>query len=112
MYLDLLNGNTAYLEKYLWKMKVPLKIKIFMWFLHRKEILTKDNLATRNWHGSKNCYFCDHEETAQHLFIKCPFATIIWSIINMALNITTPSSIAHLFGNWLNGIIKMRKLTL
>jgi hypothetical protein len=49
MYLDLLNGNTGYLDKYLWKMKVPLKIKIFMWFVHRKEILTKDNLVKRNW---------------------------------------------------------------
>jgi hypothetical protein len=112
MYLDLLDDNMVYLvylQKYLWKMKVPLKIKIFMWFLHRQEILTKDNLAKRNWLGSKKCCFCDHEETAQRLFIKCLSAKIIWSIINMAFNITPPSSIAHLFGNWLNGIIKKRK---
>jgi hypothetical protein len=25
-------------------MKVPLKIRIFMWFVYQKEILTKDNL--------------------------------------------------------------------
>jgi hypothetical protein len=30
MYLDLLNDNTIYLYKYLWKMKVPLKMKIFI----------------------------------------------------------------------------------
>jgi hypothetical protein len=42
MYLDLLNYNTKYLRKYIWKMKVPLKIEVFMWFLHRKVILTKD----------------------------------------------------------------------
>jgi hypothetical protein len=35
MYLHLLNGNIG------WKMKVPLKIKICMWFVHGKEILTK-----------------------------------------------------------------------
>jgi hypothetical protein len=109
MYLDLWNGNTAYLHKYLWKMKVPLKIKIFMWFLHRKEILTKDNLAKRNWQGSKKCCFCDHEETAQHLFIKCHFAKIIWSIIKMAFNIIPPTSISHVFGNWLDGAIKDEK---
>jgi hypothetical protein len=45
MYLDLLNDNTVYLHKYLWKMKVPLKTKVFMWFVQRKEILTKDNLG-------------------------------------------------------------------
>jgi hypothetical protein len=30
----------------------------------------------------------------------------------MAFNITPPSNIAHLFGNWLNGISKKRKPTL
>jgi hypothetical protein len=44
MYLDLLHDDTKYMKKYVWKMKVPLKIKIFIWFRHRKVILTKDNL--------------------------------------------------------------------
>ena len=35
-------------NKKIWKMKVPLKIKIFGWFLRRGVILTKDNLAKRN----------------------------------------------------------------
>jgi hypothetical protein len=30
MYEDLLNDHTHFLRKYLWKVKVPLKIKIFM----------------------------------------------------------------------------------
>ena len=72
MYLDLLNGHTRYLRKYIWKIKVPLKIKIFMWFLHRKVILTKDNLIKRNWSGDKSCCFCDKEESIQHLFFDCP----------------------------------------
>ena len=38
-YGDLLNGHTRYLRKYQWKLKIPLKIKIFLWFLHRKELL-------------------------------------------------------------------------
>jgi hypothetical protein len=69
MYLDLLNDNTIYLHKYLWEMKVPLKTKIFMWFLQKKEILTKDNLAKRNRLGCKKCCFCDHGESIHHLFI-------------------------------------------
>jgi hypothetical protein len=39
-----MNEHTKYLQKYLWKMKVPLKIRLFMWFLHKKVILTKVNL--------------------------------------------------------------------
>jgi hypothetical protein len=38
---DLLNDNIVYLHKYLWKMKVLLKTKIFMWFIQWKEILLR-----------------------------------------------------------------------
>ena len=48
LYLDFMSGHTIFLRQYIWKMKVPLKIRIFMWFLFRKVILTKDNLARRN----------------------------------------------------------------
>jgi hypothetical protein len=30
MYEDLMNDHTPFLRKYLWKLKIPLKIKIFM----------------------------------------------------------------------------------
>jgi hypothetical protein len=29
---------------YLWKLKIPLKIKVFIWLLYIEAILTKDNL--------------------------------------------------------------------
>jgi hypothetical protein len=48
-YLDFMNDHRPFLRKYLWKIKVPLKIRIFMWFLHQQVLLTKDNLAKRNW---------------------------------------------------------------
>jgi hypothetical protein len=41
MYLDFLNGHTIYLKKYIWKIKVPPKIRIFMWFLHKNVILSQ-----------------------------------------------------------------------
>ena len=34
MYLDYLSDHTRFLRKHIWKMKVPLKIKIFMCFLN------------------------------------------------------------------------------
>jgi hypothetical protein len=48
-YVDLMNDHTVFLKKYIWRLKVPLKIRIFMWFLHKKVLLTKDNLAKRKW---------------------------------------------------------------
>jgi hypothetical protein len=110
MYLDLLNDHTMYLKKYIWKIKVPLKIRIFMWFLHKGVILTKDNLIKRNWHGCTKCCFCDQEETIQHLFISCPFARILWRIIRITFNIYPPANITNLFGNWL--LLKRIKVSL
>jgi hypothetical protein len=109
MYLDYLNGHTDYLRKYIWKIKVPLKIRIFMWFLHRKVILTKDNLIKRNWQGNTKCSFCDHDETIQHLFFECPFAKIIWRIVHMAFGIPPHKNVSNLFGGWLHGVHKIAK---
>ncbi|WVZ62616.1 hypothetical protein U9M48_012344, partial [Paspalum notatum var. saurae] len=55
----------------------------FVWGLHKSGsfsvkldgvILTKDNLAKRNWKGSKACEFCSRPETIQHLFFECHYA--------------------------------------
>jgi hypothetical protein len=40
-------------NKMIWKMKIPLKTKVFGWYLCHGVILTKDNFAKRNWHGNK-----------------------------------------------------------
>jgi hypothetical protein len=77
--------------------------------VQQKEILTKDNLFKRNLPGSTKCCFCEQNESIEHLFINCPFAKIIWKIVYMAFNITPPLSIVHMFGTWLNGIVKSEK---
>ena len=87
----------------------PTKIKIFLWFLNRKEILTKDNLLKRRWVGCKKCVFCDENESVEHLFIKCSFARDIWRLVHFTFNVYPPTSIANLFGTWLNGIDKVTK---
>jgi hypothetical protein len=43
-YRAFLNNNHVTYNKTLWSLKVPLKIKIFMWYLIRGVVLTKDNL--------------------------------------------------------------------
>jgi hypothetical protein len=53
MYHDLLNDHTVYLRKYIWNMKEPPKIRIFMWFLHCKVLLTKNNLTRRGLNGNQ-----------------------------------------------------------
>jgi hypothetical protein len=69
------------------KLKIPLRIKVFNWYLHRGVILTKDDLSKHNWHGSTKCVFCHQHETIKHLFFQCHFARSIWSVIQVALTL-------------------------
>ena len=99
-----MNQETPFVNKFLWKLKIPLKIKIFLWYLQQGVILTKDNLAKRNWFGSKKCCFCDLNETIQHLFFDCQHAKIIWRVVQVATGLTPPKSMTHMLRNWLTGI--------
>jgi hypothetical protein len=71
--------------KNLWKAKIPLKIRIFMWLVFQNVILTKDNLVKRKWKGSPTCYFCKENESSQHLFFECSTAKYVWSLIAFTL---------------------------
>ena len=48
LYLHLINTQPLFQHKMIWKLKIPLKIKIFLWYLQRGVVLTKDNLARKN----------------------------------------------------------------
>jgi hypothetical protein len=50
-----MNNVKVFYHKPLWNLKVPLKIKVFMWYLLKGVIFIKDSLARRNWHGNKKC---------------------------------------------------------
>jgi hypothetical protein len=53
MYLDAIDTHPPFQHKKIWKWKLPLKIKNFLWFLQKGVILTKDNMAKKNWKGSQ-----------------------------------------------------------
>jgi len=71
MYMDVINSNTILSSKHVWKVNVPLKIKVLMWFVHNQVILTKENLAKRNWTGPTRGSFCNMDESIKHLFLDC-----------------------------------------
>jgi hypothetical protein len=86
------------------KWKLPLRFKVFGWYLRKGVILTKDNLAKRNWNGSRRCVFCHRDETIKHLFFQCRFARSIWSVFQVGSTLFPPRNITNIFGNWPNGI--------
>jgi hypothetical protein len=76
MYAVLIN-NGVRVSQDLWEIKIPLKIKIFMWYLKKVVILTKDNLVRRNWNGDRKCCFCHSPESIQHLFLDCVYSKFL-----------------------------------
>ena len=101
-YLNSLSEHPPFRHKMIWKLKIPLKIKIFLWYLQRGVVLTKDNLAKKNWKGSKKCCGCNLDETNRHLFLECHYARMVWRIIHIATGLSPLRSISHMFGNWLS----------
>ena len=49
------------------KMKIALKIKVFLWLMIKERILTKDNLSKKGWIGTKNYEFLGADESVGHL---------------------------------------------
>jgi hypothetical protein len=91
----------------LWKMKIPLKIKDFGWYLRKGVILTNDNLPKKNCNGSKKSVFCLQDETIKHLLFQYRFSRSIWSIIQLASDLYPPHSVTNIIGNWIRGIDHM-----
>ncbi|XP_020097763.1 uncharacterized protein LOC109716638 [Ananas comosus] len=53
----------------IWILKTPLKIKIFVWWLLRNRLLTKDRLRTTTGPEEETCVLCaSAPESCDHLF--------------------------------------------
>jgi hypothetical protein len=104
LYLALINNRVIQINTKVWKMKIPLKIKIFMWYIQKGVVLTKDNLAKRNWNNSKLCSFCMNNEFIQHLFFKCYYARFLRGLAQITFGILPPRNRAHMFGSWASGM--------
>jgi hypothetical protein len=66
--------------------KNPLKIKIFMWMLSRRVILTKDNMLARNWQGDPDCYLCGNTESVDRPLFQCPVSKEVWGVLAICFN--------------------------
>ena len=85
----------------IWKSKISGRIKVFLWYLKRGVVLTKDNFAKHNWHGDKNCCFCHLPETVHHLFFECSYARCLWRAVQVSFGINIPANKDELFSQWL-----------
>jgi len=69
----------------IWRAKISLKLKIFLWMAWHDRIQTAQQLKRRNWDGSKRCKYCGLEESADHLLFQCPTAMVTWCWVRDSL---------------------------
>ena len=63
----------------IWMAKVALKVKLFVWRVVQRIILTKTRLNQKGVSGDSNCAVCGIQfETLKHIFFDCPLNRSIW----------------------------------
>ena len=109
VYDHLCSNETGANYNLIWKAKIPLKIKVWLWLIEHNAILTKDNLAKRNWTGDMQCCFCNCTESIDHLFFECITVNYIWSLVAFVLGANhRPTSFGQ-YWHWIDTLLPNKK---
>ena len=81
-------------------MHVSLKIKIFHYWFLKKEVVTKDNIATMNQYGSKTCCFLANLKLSRLVFLLS-LCNFLWRGVFVLFGIKPLRNTNHLFNNQL-----------
>jgi hypothetical protein len=86
----------------LWKSKLLLKVRNFLWLVYRGRIQTVDNLRKKRWKGDEKCQFCLESESVDHLVFRCPLSVYIWVVVGDVLGWETlPRSVKNFVDDFL-----------
>ncbi|KAJ8436976.1 hypothetical protein Cgig2_012263 [Carnegiea gigantea] len=65
--------------KWVWKLKVPLRVSMFVWLPLHNKLMTNVNRARRHLTLDTRCTACGFEvEDLDHILRKCPQAVMVW----------------------------------
>ena len=75
--------------KLLWKMKIPTKVRIFIWLISQNSLLTQEVLIIRGCNVVHGCALCSSGEieTGEHMLWECQYAKSFWRGIMGEFNI-------------------------
>jgi hypothetical protein len=99
-YLAMSHNEVPNINRRVWKLKAPLIVSIFLRYLLRGVILTKDNLIKRNWQGSRQCVLCHKDETIHAIFVFRMSSSShgLGTVTYAASGIPQPCSVSNMFG--------------
>ena len=91
-------GRLGNIFSKIWRIHVPLKIRIFLWQLIRKRLPTNDNIRRRRGPSNGQCALCGGPEDANHIFFTCSLARFVWSAVRELLHCSwNPSCFADIY---------------
>ena len=74
-----------HIAKSIWKLSIPIKVKVFIWLLILDKVSVHSNLQKRRPYHSLSpgwCVMCKkHNESLDHLFLTCDFSIRFWNKI-------------------------------
>nr|XP_017221408.1 PREDICTED: uncharacterized protein LOC108198150 [Daucus carota subsp. sativus] len=83
----------------IWNLKIPLKVKHFLWRAITGCLPTKEQLISRRVEVIEQCPLCNLEpESVAHVLTSCPFAKLCWS--NFGCKIATHTT--QSFQEWMS----------
>ncbi|KAL0410924.1 UNVERIFIED_CONTAM: hypothetical protein Slati_3682100 [Sesamum latifolium] len=80
-------GSTSYIPvnwRFIWQIKVPPKVRMFVWRACRDSLPTSANLARRGVQVAGVCPWCALEnEDLLHTLGRCHFARLVWALSHL-----------------------------
>lgn len=78
--------------KTIWSTKCLEKVRMFLWLVSKKVILTRPRLQARGWSGLNICVLCKkNAKTIKHSLLSCEYASMLWakcaSMFNLNLDL-------------------------
>lgn len=86
--------------RWIWNLRVPNKIKTFIWLLSHDRLLTWAFLNRIGVNCNPACYFCSFiPETSTHIFFDYPNAKLFWHDLTSKAQMTANREIQFLQSN-------------
>lgn len=95
-------GVTSRIAGIIWKSKVPLKIKFFLWQMVNDKLQVAGNQIKKAWKGDSKCCLCSCFESVDHVFFQCHLAKFVWSVIRDIFHLrSVPNTLNDFTSSWL-----------
>ena len=63
-----------------WKAKLPLKIRFFIWQVLNDKLQSAKQLVKRGWPGEIGCKMCGVSKSTDHLIFRCVVMNFVWNV--------------------------------